>query len=142
MGLDQMNQKTKSQESGQKCLTCHTSKEKGWHITHHQVKWQKWRNVVVRHKQTLFSSPGMPLLRGSSKDIIAKRNVTAMSYPCLVHLNCRHSIKPRPERSRVSGPRSEEFGDLICLDHGSTKIGDQTVRFLIVLGDPFRKKNL
>ena len=35
-----------------------------------------------------------------------------------------HSTKPRPDRSRVSGLRTEEFGDLIFLDHGSTKIGD------------------
>ena len=24
--------------------------EKGWHTSHHQVKWQKWGNVVVGHK--------------------------------------------------------------------------------------------
>ena len=38
-----------------------------------------------------------------------------------------------PYRSRVSGLRAEEFGDLIYLDHGSTKIGDQTFGFLMVL---------
>ena len=44
-----------------------------------------------------------------------------------------NSIKPRPERSRVSGLRAEEFGDLIFLDHGSAKIGDKTFGYLIVL---------
>ena len=39
-----------------------------------------------------------------------------------------NSIKPRPERSRVSGLRAEEFGD-----HGSAKIEDKTFGFLIVL---------
>ena len=39
--------------------------------------------------------------------------------------------KPRPERSRVSGLRAKEFGDLIY--HGSAKIGDKTFGFLIVL---------
>ena len=34
-----------------------------------------------------------------------------------------NSVKFRPERSRVSGLRAEEFGDLIFLDHGSAKIG-------------------
>ena len=32
-----------------------------------------------------------------------------------------NSIKSRPDRSRVSGLGAEEFGDLIFLDHGSTK---------------------
>ena len=44
--------------------------------------------------------------------------------------------KPRPERSRVSGRRAEEFGDLIFLDHGSAKIGDKTFGFLIFLDRP------
>ena len=44
-----------------------------------------------------------------------------------------NSTKPRPDRSRVSGLRAEEFGDLIFLDHGSTKIEDQTFGFLIIL---------
>ena len=44
-----------------------------------------------------------------------------------------NSTKPRPDRSRVSGLRTEEFGDLIFLDHGSTQVGDQTFGFLIVL---------
>ena len=44
-----------------------------------------------------------------------------------------NSVRPRPERSRVSGLRAEEFGDLIFLDHGSAKIGDKTFGFLIVL---------
>ena len=41
--------------------------------------------------------------------------------------------KPRPDRSRVSGLRAEEFGELIFLDHGSTNIVDKTFGFLIVL---------
>ena len=45
----------------------------------------------------------------------------------------RNSTKPRLHRSRVSGLRAEEFGDLIFLDHGSTKIGDVSFEFLIVL---------
>ena len=44
-----------------------------------------------------------------------------------------NSTKPRPDRSRVSGLRAEEFGDLIFLDHGSTQIGDKTFGFLIIL---------
>ena len=44
-----------------------------------------------------------------------------------------NSTKQRPDRSHVSGLRAEEFGDLIFLDHGSTKIEDQTFGFLIVL---------
>ena len=32
-----------------------------------------------------------------------------------------NSTKSRPDRSRVSGLRAEEFGDLIFLDHGSTQ---------------------
>ena len=44
-----------------------------------------------------------------------------------------NSIKPRPERSRVSGLCAEEFGDLIFLDHGSAKIEGKTFGFLIVL---------
>ena len=44
-----------------------------------------------------------------------------------------NSIKPRPERSRVSGLHAEEIGDLIFLDHGSAKIGDKTFGFLIIL---------
>ena len=45
-----------------------------------------------------------------------------------------NSVKPRPERSRVSGLRAEEFGYLIFLDHGSAKIGDKTFGFLIIFG--------
>ena len=41
--------------------------------------------------------------------------------------------KPAPQRSRVSGLRAENFGDLIFLDHGQTKIGTQNFLFLIVL---------
>ena len=44
-----------------------------------------------------------------------------------------NSTKPRPDRSRVSGLRAEEIGDLTFLDHGSTKIGDQTFGFPIIL---------
>ena len=44
-----------------------------------------------------------------------------------------NSTKPRPDRSRVSGLRAEEFGNLIFLDHGSTTIGDETFGFLVVL---------
>ena len=44
-----------------------------------------------------------------------------------------NSTKPRHDRSRVSGMRAEEFGDLLFLDQGSTNIGDQTFGFLIVL---------
>ena len=43
------------------------------------------------------------------------------------------STKPRPDRSRVSGLRADEFGDLVFLDHGSTKDGDKTFGFLIVV---------
>ena len=46
---------------------------------------------------------------------------------------CCNSRKPRPDRSRVSRLRAEEFGELIFLDLGSRKIGDQTFGFLIVL---------
>ena len=44
-----------------------------------------------------------------------------------------NSIKPRTERSRVSGLRAQEFGALIFLDHGSAKIEEKTFGFLIVL---------
>ena len=43
-----------------------------------------------------------------------------------------NSVKPRPERSRVSGLRAENFGDLIFLDHESGKVEDKTFGFLIV----------
>ena len=45
-----------------------------------------------------------------------------------------NSIKPRPERSRVSGLRAEKFENLIFLNHGSAKIGDKTFGFLICFG--------
>ena len=45
-----------------------------------------------------------------------------------------NSIKPRPERSRVSGLRAEEFRYLIFLDRGSAKIGDKTLGFQICFG--------
>ena len=43
------------------------------------------------------------------------------------------TMKPRPERSRVSGLRAEEVGDLIFLDHESAKLGDKTFGFLFLL---------
>ena len=43
-----------------------------------------------------------------------------------------NSTKPRPDRSRVSGLRAEEFADLIFPDYGSTKFGDKTFAFPIV----------
>ena len=67
------------------------------------------------------------------QDLIAERNVTVILYPCVVDLNCRNSTKPRQDRSRASGLTTKECGDLIFLDHGSTKIGDQTFGFPIVL---------
>ena len=45
-----------------------------------------------------------------------------------------NSVKPRPERSRVSGLRPEEFGDLIFLDHGSVKMGDKNLRISDCVG--------
>ena len=48
------------------------------------------------------------------------------------------STKPRPDRSRVSGLRAEEFGDLISLDHGTTKIGDKNFCFCFFF---FKKKD-
>ena len=44
-----------------------------------------------------------------------------------------NSREPRADRSRVSGQRAKECGDLIFLDHSSTKNGDQTFGCLIVL---------
>ena len=44
-----------------------------------------------------------------------------------------NSVKPRPEISRVSGLRAEEFGDLFFLDHGLEKFGDKTFGFMIIL---------
>ena len=38
-----------------------------------------------------------------------------------------NSTKPRPDRSRVSGLRTEECGDRNSLDHGSAKIGDKNL---------------
>ena len=43
------------------------------------------------------------------------------------------SMKTRRERSRVSGLQPVALGDLIFLDHGSAKLGDKTLGFLIVL---------
>ena len=44
-----------------------------------------------------------------------------------------NSTRPRADRSRESGLRGDEFGDTIFLDHGSTKIGDNSFGFLIIL---------
>jgi len=41
--------------------------------------------------------------------------------------------KPAPQRSRVSGLRSEVFGDLVFLDHGQVKVHSSKFLFLIVL---------
>ena len=71
-----------------------------------------------------------------------KKRTTHLDIPGKVYDLCQYVVKtcpicnstqPRPHRSRVSGLRAEEFGDLIFLDHGSTKIGDKTFGFLIVL---------
>ena len=45
-----------------------------------------------------------------------------------------NSTKPRPDRSRVSGLRAEECGDLIFLDHGSTQNWRQNLRISDYLG--------
>ena len=42
--------------------------------------------------------------------------------------------KPRPDRSRVSGLRTEECGDLNFLDHGSAKIGDKNLSIFDCFG--------
>ena len=44
-----------------------------------------------------------------------------------------NSTKPRPDRSRVSGLRAEEFGELNFLDHRSTKKWRQNLGCLTVL---------
>ena len=71
-----------------------------------------------------------------------QRRTTHLDIPGKVYVFCQHvvktcpfcnSIEPRPESSRMSGLRAEEFVDLIFLDHGSAKIGDKTFGFLIVL---------
>ena len=71
-----------------------------------------------------------------------KKRATHLDIPGKVYDLCQHVVKtcpfcnstqPRPDRSRVSGLRPEEFGDLIFLDHGSMNIGDQTFGFQIVL---------
>ena len=94
---------------------------------------QRKEDGICHKTDVIFVARDAFVERIYMEDLLAKRNVTAMSYPCVVDLNCRNSNKPRPDRSRVSGLRSEAFGDLIFLDHGSTHIGDQTVGFLIVL---------
>ena len=69
-----------------------------------------------------------------------KKRTTQLDIPGRIYDLCQHvvktcpfcnSVKPRPERSRVSGLRAEEFGDLIFLDHGSAKIEDKTFGLLI-----------
>ena len=71
-----------------------------------------------------------------------KKRTTHLDSPRKVHDLYQHvvktcpfckSTKPRPDRSRVSGLRADELGDLIFLDHCSTKFGDQTFGFLIIL---------
>ena len=71
-----------------------------------------------------------------------KRKTTYLDIPGKIYDLYQHvaktcpfcnSTKPRPDRSRVSGIRAEEFGDLVFLDHGSTNIGDTTFGFLIIL---------
>ena len=71
-----------------------------------------------------------------------KKRTTHLDIPGRVYDLCQHvvktcpfcnSTKPRPDRSRVSGLRAEEFGELIFLHRGSTKIGDKTFGFPIVL---------
>ena len=53
----------------------------------------------------------------------------------LVVKKCKfcNTTQARPVRSRVSGLRAEEFGDLIFLDHGSTKVQNKTYVFLVIL---------
>ena len=41
--------------------------------------------------------------------------------------------KPAPQRSRVSGLRSEVFGDLVFLDHGQVRVHSLKFLFLIIL---------
>ena len=71
-----------------------------------------------------------------------KKKTTHLDIPGRVYDLYQHVVKtcpfcnltkPRPDRSRVSGLRAEEFGELIFLDHGSTNIVDKTFGFLIVL---------
>ena len=59
-----------------------------------------------------------------------KRRTTHLDIPVRVDDLYQHvvktcafcdSTKPRPDRSRVSGLRAEEFGELIFLDHGVDK---------------------
>ena len=70
-----------------------------------------------------------------------KKRTPHLDIPRKVHDLYQHMVKtcpscnstePRPERSRVSGLRAEEFGDLIFLDNGSTKIEDKTFGFLFI----------
>ena len=70
-----------SQKSLEKMFLLSRKEAKGWHMSRHQVMWQKWRHVVIRQKQTLFSSSWMSLLRIYVEDLIVNRNATSMSYP-------------------------------------------------------------
>ena len=60
-------------------LVTQQHKGKQSHMSHQKGKWQWWRYVVVSHKQTLFSSPWMPLW-GYMK-------ITSLPY--MVWLPCR-----------------------------------------------------
>ena len=64
-----------------------------------------------------------------------KKRTTHLDSPGNFYILCQHvvktcpfcnSVKPRPERSCVSGLRAEEFGHLTFLAHGSAKIEDRT----------------
>ena len=72
-----------------------------------------------------------------------KKRTTYLDIPGKVHDLYQHvvktcpfcaSTKPRPDRSRVNGSRLEEFGDLIFLDHSSTKIGEKNLWISDCLG--------
>ena len=64
-------------------------------------------------------------------------NIPRNMYDLNQHVvkTCRfcNSVRPRMERSRVTGLRAEEFGNFIFLDNGSAKIGDNTFGFLMIL---------
>ena len=71
-----------------------------------------------------------------------KKRTTRIDIPGKVYDFCQHvvktcpscnSSKPRPDRSRVSGLRADELGELILFDHRSTHIGDKNFGFLFVL---------
>ena len=65
-----------------------------------------------------------------------------MDFPGRIYDPCQHVVKTCPfcnaiklrlSKSRESGLRAEEFGELIFLDQGSAKIEDKPFGFLIVL---------